>query len=215
MNHDLLRQVGARARAREAGARRIEESCVNGARAADHDRILSALDAQRSAELRAEAPCSARVRRFAVPTKGWVAATAATFAAAAAVVLAIRVGPASEAGPMDYTVSVTGRVEATRSAPAVPHTTLEARDDAMQEVVVRPREANHAKVVASVLVDRAGSRVPSGIAPEISELGAVRFDVPGPMLHGATALIVVLASPENGRDAAEIRIPVERGAEKN
>jgi hypothetical protein len=151
------------------------------------------------------------------------------------VCLVVRGGGAAPGAPLDYTVSVNGHVETTRTALRVEHTTLEARDDARQEVIVRPQDAVRGPLAAGVLVAGAGTAVVADVETEISELGVVRFDVPGPLLRGARELVVVIApagahpctfagsrtlacdaqkvaDASRSRDAAVIRIPVESGA---
>ena len=218
--HDdrLLEQLGEEARARAAGAARIEEAQGGSAEAAAADRILAAL-AAKDAEAPAKAPTAIHRAR-----KGWWAAAAVPIATAAIVVLALR-GPTHETFAPEYVTSVTGHVATERAGREAVFTTLQAKDGALEQVIVRPREATNGPVAAKVLLVRAAGVVEAGFAVEVSELGVVRFDAAGEALRGATEVRVVIARPSalseavrgaeqpgaapTLRDAVVVRVPVD------
>ncbi len=155
----------------------------------------------------------------------------APFAAAAAVALLL-FRPRAERGVAigEYVASVSGHVDAVRAARPDDDATLDALPGSVEEVIVRPREATGAKVAASVLVVRGGIAAPTELPLEVSPLGAVRFDMPGDLLLGASEVRVVVAEPEHLAAAvrmaahgdalgttvgAVVRVPVRAPAEKN
>jgi hypothetical protein len=226
---DLLKRLGERARARAREAEAFEEIRAPRhpaafRRAERIDGLLAAIEGAPSSR-----SASARPRRL-----GWRwSAALVPFAVAAVVALAVRAGRPVEAPVGDYTFAVSGRVDRVRSASDDPATVLEPREGALQQVIVRPREAARAPVAAQVLLVGPTGAAAAGVEPEVSDLGVVRFDVPGERLRGASEVRVVIAPPAElasavatvvasasgdpqrlGGGAVVVRVPVEAASEK-
>jgi hypothetical protein len=195
-DQDWLRAAGARARARAEEQRALEGP------GGDPDRILAALDAQAR-----RAPARASGRRAAF---GWIAAGALPLAAAAAFVVGSRASSptAHDASAGDYVVSITGHVQAERGAGDGVYGALEARPDAVEEVILRPRARASRPVTAKILVVRDGAESPLDVPTDVSEAGAVRFEVPGATLAGASELRVRIGTVGDD-DARTVRVPIE------
>lgn len=218
---DLVKGLGAHARARAHEVRALEHTLRANVDPAATERILQAL--------------AAGNRGVAAPTGGsrsrgrWPVALV-PLAMAASVALAMRASstnvPAAPVG--EYSVTVDGRAEVQRAARDGVATALEARDGSLQRVTVRPRMAVSGRVAATVLVVGAAVAVADGVEPEVSDLGVVRFEVPGEILARATEVRVVIApaaqlaaatsaavagglppSPRGPGAAVVVRIPVE------
>jgi hypothetical protein len=224
--------LAERARARAAEQRAIEAPLRAGALPSGVDRIAAALEAQAHRE---SASHSTRAVLVPAPTRArrsplaWLAVAAVPLAAAAAIALAVRARPhPEEGGVAEYTVSVSGHVETERARGDVVFASLEARPDAIQEVILRPRERSATALAAKVLVVRGGVGAPVDVPTEVSEAGVVRFDMPGALLEGASEVRVAIAPPAQlaettagaarasgpmatagRRDAVVVRVPIE------
>jgi hypothetical protein len=232
-DEEMLKDLGRRARARADEAARIEASLRAEPRATSSvDAILAAIGPVASP---ASSPAS-RAKKGARVTfarnGAWIAG-ATSLAAAAAVALVVGLGHRDGAALGPYVVSVSGHVEIARAAHDGTFDALEARPGSIQEVVVRPREATPGPLAARVVVMRGDVGTVSDVAPEISDRGAVRFEMPGEALAGASEVRVVIASPDalgaaaaeaaraplasppaSRSDAVFVRVPVEPAGEK-
>lgn len=228
--------LAERARARAAEQRAIEAPLRNAAPSSSVDRIAAALDAQAHRESTARAPLpalppAARARRSPL---AWLAVAAAPLAVAAAIAFVVRGGPHREDGAAtEYVVSVSGHVETERARGDVVFASLQARPDAIEEVILRPRERAGTVVAAKVLVVRDGVGVVVDVATEVSEAGVVRFDMPGALLQGASEVRVAIAPPAQlaetaaaavhtlvpptagRRNVVVVRVPIEAKAGAN
>jgi hypothetical protein len=218
-NDKLLQQLGEEARARAAAAARIEEPRGGAGQSAAADRILAAMAAKR-ADAPARPPTTIPRKRGA-----WLAAAVVPLAAAAAIVIGLR-SRAHETFAAEYVASVTGHVATERAGHEAVFTTLQATDGALEQVIVRPREATKGAVAAKVLVVRPSGVEETAFPIEVSELGVVRFDAAGEALRGASEVRIVIAPPDALddavkrakdpaappvlRDAVVVRVPVER-----
>ena len=205
----FAKALAGRARARAAEQRALEATLRDGARPSGVDRIAAALEAQADRESASQATRAAlapastmRARRSPL---GWLAIAAAPLAAAAAIALAVRARPhLEEGGAAKYIVSVSGHVETERARGDVVFASLQARPDAIQEVILRPRERSGTALAAKVLVVRGGVGALVDVPTEISDAGVVRFDMPGALLEGASEVRVAIAPPAQLAEAAAV-----------
>ena len=186
----LAKALADRARARAAEQRELEASLRDGTPPSGVDAITAALDAQAARESTARPASAGRT------ALRWLAVAVVPMAAAAAVLLVLRSGP--RALPLDtpsYEVAVTGHVQTERAGGPRVFTSLEAHADALEQVVLRPRERIGTKVDAKVVLVKGGAGTVADITTEVSDAGGVRFDVPGALLEGVSEVRVAIAPP--------------------
>lgn len=195
-DESLTKALAERARARAGEQRAIESRLRDEVWPSGVDRIAAALEAQARRESSARAASSAR--RTLRPRLAWLAVAALPLAAAAAIVLVGREKArmhTEESRSAEYVVSVTGHVDTQRAASDDSFASLQARPDAIQQVLLRPRHRSATALAAKVLVVRDGVGVPVDVATEISEAGVVRIEIPGTLLVGASEVRVAIAPP--------------------
>ncbi len=227
--HDesLTKALAEHSRARTAEQHAIESRLGDGAPVSRVDAIAAALEAQ--AERESSARAASPTKRAPRPRVAWLAVAALPLAAAAAIVLVAREKARThteEIGAAEYAVAVSGHVDTLRAGGDDSFASLQARPDAIQQIVLRPRHRSNAVLAAKVLVVRDGVGVPVDVATEISDAGVVRFDIAGALLIGASEVRVAIAPPAllaevaaraanearpttTIRDVVVVRVPIE------
>ncbi|HEY2513091.1 MAG TPA: hypothetical protein VGI39_19620 [Polyangiaceae bacterium] len=198
----LLKRLGEQARARAEEARRIE--AVLKATTSVPEKAEGVLaDLQSVPGLMPADPAKGTLRRGGLAGRAGFAA-GLSLAAAAGVVLWLGLKPAQDVSFGPYVVSVSGHVEVSRAAEDATFGALEARPGSVQEVIVRPRQTTRGRLAAKVVVMRGDRGEAVDVAPEVSEQGSVRFEMPGELLHDAAEVRVVIAPPARLAEATEV-----------
>ena len=197
----LLKRLGEQARARAEEARRVEAVLKATTPIPEKaDAVLAGLQAVPG--LLPADPTKGRVPRSVFAGRGALAA-GLSLAAAAGVALWLWTKPAPDISLGPYVVSVSGHVEVARAAEDDTFGALEARPGSVQEVIVRPRQTTRGELAAKVVVMRGDRGEAVDVAPEVSEQGSVRFEMPGELLVDAGEVRVVIAGPAHLSEATE------------